>query len=199
MPETIEITAYSIDELEGKAREKALDWARYAGFNNDMIIEDTRELFRQRLEELGYPTDQIEWSLGHCQGDGMAFYGHVDVDKWLTAHKRRTYYRKLRDPKTGDLDVEIEISRNSFGYHYAHFNTMSVNYEYRPYSRERAIETLAKELCEEIDDDVRAVSKGLEREGYKIAESWDSDEVLSESLRMNDIRFDENGNHTISL
>lgn len=33
--------------------------------------------FKCQLEILGYPTDDIRFSLGYCQGDGMAFYGNV--------------------------------------------------------------------------------------------------------------------------
>ena len=37
--------------------------------------------FEFELEKLGYPTDDIGYSLNYCQDDGMAFYGDVDVDK----------------------------------------------------------------------------------------------------------------------
>ena len=78
MSEQVSVTVYGIDELSAKAKEYAIGHIRES-------IENCEELswrFEQELETLGYPIDQIEWSLGCCQGDGMAFYGKIpDIHK----------------------------------------------------------------------------------------------------------------------
>lgn len=109
-----------------------------------MMINDH---FKHRLVTLGYPDDlQIEFSLGHCQGDGVAFYGKigneaaerlmkrllnperdainsVDRVKNLMAYKHiEPMMRVIRECS----EVGLEIAKNDFGNHYSHFNTMSL-------------------------------------------------------------------------
>ncbi len=35
------------------------------------------EDFKMQLAERGFPDVEVFWSLGYCQGDGVAFYGSV--------------------------------------------------------------------------------------------------------------------------
>lgn len=40
-----------------------------------------KQHFQNELVKCGYPDDlTIEYSLGYCQGDGVAFYGDLSVD-----------------------------------------------------------------------------------------------------------------------
>ncbi|MFV8038278.1 hypothetical protein ACNQ04_25115, partial [Enterobacter cloacae complex sp.6730764] len=41
--------------------------------------EIIKQYFEFVLASLGYPIDDILWSLSHCQGDGMRFTGRIDA------------------------------------------------------------------------------------------------------------------------
>ena len=48
-----------------------------------------KQHFQNELVKHGYPVDlTIEYSLGYCQGDGMAFYGSLGVDDVQALMKR---------------------------------------------------------------------------------------------------------------
>ena len=105
------------------------------------------EHFKDRLSGLGYPDDLlVEWSLGYCQGDGMAFYGRISLDdaeslmmrllsperkgikpvdrfKNLLAQKHIKPMLRVMEEYGG---FDLEIGKNSYGHHYSHFNTMSL-------------------------------------------------------------------------
>lgn len=107
-----------------------------------------KQHFQNKLVKCGYPDDlTIEYSLGHCQGDGMAFYGGLGVDNVQALMKRifctepgqvdavsrvknlmaqkdiENMLFVLRDYGSCDLS----ITRNSCGHHYSHWNCMNIN------------------------------------------------------------------------
>ena len=110
-----------------------------------------KQHFQNELVKHGYPADlTIEYSLGYCQGDGMAFYGSLGVDDVQALMKRlfgteqgqtdavsrvknlmaqpdlRNMINVLRE--YAELQFcEVDISRNSFGQHYSHWNTMRID------------------------------------------------------------------------
>ena len=75
-----EIKVFKFEELSEEAKEVARNW--YKGcMDNDFYFETEhiKEDFQYELEKLGYPTNKIEFSLSYSQGDGVAFYGHIDL------------------------------------------------------------------------------------------------------------------------
>ena len=92
--ETINICTFN--ELSDEAKEKAREWYR------DGDSEMTSDQFEYRLEELGLPNKDIRWSLSCCQGDGVAFYGELDIEEYLTKNKLKTKFKKLFD---NDKDI----------------------------------------------------------------------------------------------
>jgi len=81
MPRTKTITLYEFDELSDKAKERARDWYRESeahffdaeDFEEHVLREHVEYHFRLKLPK-------CRWSLNHCQGDGVAFYGAIDLD-----------------------------------------------------------------------------------------------------------------------
>ena len=200
MPATRTIRVYSFDELDDKVKMKLLDQCH--AFEQELTLsENLLDMFKYELELLGYPTDDIEFSLSSCQGDGMAFYGDVDVSDYVGTDKPCPFnwaktFNKILLLKPGG--VYIVISRNSFGSHYSHWNTMDVEVRVdgcgllgrgREWSdRDKIIDRKEGELCEElrkeIKEDIQAISHRLEKRGYEIVEHRDDDE-LRESVIMN--------------
>lgn len=95
-----------------------------------------------------YPDDlTIEYSLGYCQGDGVAFYGDLSVDDV------KALMNRLFSTEPGQVDAvsrvknlmaqkdienmlsvlreygscDLSITRNSHGHHYSHWNCMNID------------------------------------------------------------------------
>lgn len=177
MPEKIEVMVYKFEELVDDARERALE--KVGGWNAEWENENMKYMFEQYLEERGLPAEKIEWSLGHSQGDGVAFYGDIDVEKCLRFMKKWNKYRHLYVRSDGP--PYANIVGNSWSTHYSHYNTMDVHCE------------MSEALTEELEEFVRNVSGELEKIGYDAFEYAYSDEAVAETCEANEIRFDERG------
>lgn len=205
------ITLYKFDELKPEAKERAIQKWR-DGMEWDIESEFITESFEEKLKKLGYPTDNIEWRLSYSQGDGVAFYGDVDVQvvaKRILKGDDLTLFNKLIEE---DLTVTVKIYKNSFGYHYSHWNTMEVeldgdcletmmDYLYEDldddsdeYADKRdELESMLMNLREGISDEIKDVSRQLEKDGYADIEYYESDEAISETLKANEYEFKEDG------
>jgi hypothetical protein len=180
-------TVYKFDELEEAVQQKVLE--KIAGWNIEGYEpSDLTYQFEQRLEECGFPTDDIEWRLSNSQGDGVAFYGSIDVEKFLRSRKEFTKYRRFFG---GSHDIEAYISRNSWATHYSHWNTMDVEVRVEAYDRELTVkeEILASELREMLADAVVSMSHKLESQGYEEFEWITSEEYIKEQIEANDYEF----------
>lgn len=98
-----------------------------------------KQHFQNELVKCGYPDDlTIEYSLGYCQGDGVAFYGDLSVDDV------KALMNRLFSTEPGQVDAvsrvknlmaqkdienmlsvlreygscDLSITRNSHGHHY---------------------------------------------------------------------------------
>lgn len=188
---TEEIKIYNFEELSDKAKEKARDW-----WKNDGLDEHERdsitESFQEKLEKLGLPTEKVCWGLSCCQGDGVAFYGNVDIEDYLTKNKLKTTYKELLN--NGDVLIwDVEIYNNN--HHYNHYNTMSIRYnlDYNQITDE--LEELAEELTDHILSHIKEISKDFETSGYKQIDYYNSDEYVDEVITANEYEFTENGDH----
>ncbi len=107
-----------------------------------------KQHFQNELVKCGYPDDlKIEYSLGYCQGDGMAFYGDLAVDD-VKALMKRLFSTELGQVDAvsrvknlmAQKDIEnmlfvlreygscdLSITRNSYGHHYSHWNCMNID------------------------------------------------------------------------
>ncbi|PJG82794.1 hypothetical protein [Caviibacterium pharyngocola] len=94
-----------------------------------------QDFFNHKLVEAGFPDGlNIEYSLSYCQGDGMAFYGTLPCDSWITLYKQINPNKSEKEYRrfaflseyiaNNEYYNDVEITRNSFGHHYSHWNTM---------------------------------------------------------------------------
>ena len=134
----------------------------------------------------GMPTDELEFRISYSQGDGVAWYGNIDLKKLHEAEPglftlTPSIVKVLKGEWIGD--AEIIISRNSFGHHYAHYNTMSFEgYVNGPDSDEEDV-TLVDEmdrLMPGVEEFTRSLSKKMEKQAYDIAEGFTSDEAVKD-------------------
>lgn len=190
------IKLYKFSELDVTAQERAIekwrediDWS----INSEMISED----FKYDLyEKYDYPNDDVEWSLNHCQGDGVAFYGRVD-NVWDLASRLLTQAEfDLLVNHQDDFDLSIEIARNGYANHYSHWNTMDVYFEV--YEHEEGVLTdVVRDVIDSfhklVEQDVKDVSRTLEKEGYDQIEHLESDEYIRQELIENEAEFTSDG------
>jgi len=91
MPKKKEILIYEFDELSEKAKERAIELLIDAGKAfTDSDAEDLTDLFKQDLEDhYGLGKMDVCWDLAYTQGDGVAFWGKVDVEKFVETEIER--------------------------------------------------------------------------------------------------------------
>ena len=150
------------------------------------------DIFREVLQNYGFDDDVIvEWSLNYCQGDGVAFYGEIDLEKVLHYHLddfskdelRRLYWLN------NEFGVSIETERNSYGHRYSHAYTMvvSIDCDYRTdYRHTEQYDEVLQKLEEVILNSVRSLSHKLERLGYDFIERVECDEMIRALSEGND-------------
>lgn len=209
MPKTYKTTTYTYAELPTpEAKKRAVEWARKNENEtfSDFHATDITRMFYEKLSALGYPCHDpdarddhrrtrahgdangcIEWSLSHSQGDGVAFYGPVDMEivaKRVLTPEDYAAWKTLHD----DGDITVKLVRNGFGHRYSHWNTMTVSIE-----SNSGDSALLQRIEDAITEDVRKTSRELESAGYKEIEYKLSDPVLIEGLMNNDDEFYADG------
>jgi hypothetical protein len=181
--------AYEYDELSAKAKTVAIEKAREWECNDPVACEMISEDFKSYLLERGLPED-VQWRLSCCQGDGVAFYGKVDVKKYTEFYNLREW---------GPMEDLVDVTIDSTSSHYHHQNTMRVeherwdDHEECEHSAAWWISRHVDDLVEHVKSTIKVVSCDLEQRGYAELEYRDSQEYLEDTIRANDWLFDECG------
>src|SRR5271166_349954 len=90
---------YKFDELSPDAQEHAIEKWREQGWDwDDHDTKQLTEFFGQELEALGLPNENVHFSLGHVQGDGVSFEGKLDVKEYLKKQNLLRDYASLFAP-----------------------------------------------------------------------------------------------------
>lgn len=137
--------------------------------------------FKHRLGKLGYPTDNVCYSLGYCQGDGMAFYGYLDlsvIGPRLVPDMPKSVWEFM--------GRSVEIEDRNIRYH--HWNSMYLPHDSDDIAEEEPEEfggivkrVAMYKLMEALEDDIKSTSRKLEEEGYALIEGTPcEDEVILE-------------------
>lgn len=135
MPETMEITVYKFNELEGRAKERASEKLREWHTDYDWWVDVYSEAKVQGAER-GFEIEDIRFSGFWSQGDGASWTGSVDVKqfvewmleqpegtpehRWIDADRHR-YLCLIELMKDGWIERNINVTRS--GYHYVHEQT----------------------------------------------------------------------------
>ena len=173
---TVTETVFLLDELSDTAREKAIEKMRnvlYEWLDSSQITEhlngelysaltgtydghiDTKELSKR----VGLT---VEWSLSHCQGDGVAIYGTLNSDD---------------APNVNWHGASTAIfTRNSHGHHYSHENCMTVElFSYDEAGYEIDADKAATEMFAE---QFRDLCRELARSGYAAIDDLTSEQEV---------------------
>jgi hypothetical protein len=122
----------------------------------------------------------IEWSLSHCQGDGVAIYGTLNNDDAPNVNWHGA------DTAT--------FTRNSHGHHYSHENCMTVSlFSYDEAGYEVDAD---KETTEKFAEQFRNLCRELARSGYAEIENLTSIDAAYDYLDNNcPRRFNQDGTY----
>lgn len=121
---------FSINELSPEARKRVLEEWRYKIWDqvdSDQLSED----FKQILSERGFSKPEVCWGLGHCQGDGVAFWGRIDPPgffKWIFSGEKQAkpFVKKAKAFVFLQDVVSIKVTHSG---NYCHWNSMNVEIE----------------------------------------------------------------------
>jgi hypothetical protein len=198
--ETKTVTVYSYQELSDKAKEKVYNDSLEM-FNidsNDRIEETIKETLDK--EGLSGLKNDIRFSISNSQGDGVAFFGDVNLEEFMKAQE---YEAKTPIPDF----VNVDIYSNSN--HYCHYNTMSIENDldsievdkkddFDNYIISQATYDETKRLIDYVLEKCKDISRELEHEAYKIIKHEYSLENLIEMCDVNEWQFYANGEMFVS-
>jgi hypothetical protein len=203
--EQVKVEIFKFDELSEEAKEKVLCNFRYGDYYDcNGVNQEIEDMITLKIAEYGFSKFNedavIEFSLGYCQGDGVAFYGYVDFDTWIANHKDNFTPKEIARLNwiNDTIGMKMKTVRNSFGYQYSHARTMNVELLEHDYDIENY--RGAKELNEVLNraqiifrDEIRALSHECEKLGYEVLERYQSEEYIKETIEANDYEFLANG------
>lgn len=192
------------------------DWFRCDVPDNDTLEETFRRVLEEKFGFTGLDDWQFYYSLGSCQGDGVAFTGDINVEALAFKHTELMKY--VGPIILGKYDCRFVCWVKQLpGSHYSHWNSMDVTceaqheYEHEclamvhhnvippaDSSRCRAckMDEWACDIQGVIHEIVKDASRACERAGYDVIDDTRSDEYIGDMIAGNDWQFtfdDEGG------
>jgi hypothetical protein len=162
------INLYTFSELPETVQEKLIK----AEYDNsiDILNDGVSEYFNEKAKERFGPDLKVYYSLGHCQGDGVAFEGEVSLDTLLSdsGDYRDSFNRnELRLLNKCKDCISINVTHSG---RYYHENSFDVDLGIGQYSYSRDykyIDELQKSIEKKILKILQNISHDLEKSGYE--------------------------------
>lgn len=190
-------------ELKKEAQEFAISCERERGMRFDwddaaILTED----FKIQLAELGFEGVDVFWSLGYCQGDGVAFYGRVDMETLKEKDREARMLIERLEAAGDELSIEITGKNN----HYHHWNSMTVEIEFEnevdeedlPSRLKLALPVRRENLEEYLSEKVEEISRELEKSGYAEIEYRYCEEPIRQELSEREHLYEKDGTCAMS-
>ena len=180
MPEQIQITLFSFDELSEDAQQRVIEGLRdrHEPYY-DVIYED---FALQLSEKYGGELDpeEITWSGFWSQGDGASFICNFDSEVLLPILKEELNEEQVS--LLEEINAEIDCASIRTGYQYAHENTVrgKVSIYYSDVYYDRMVEI--NEVHHIIEDKLTEIIREECRNLYKQLESFYDQEMEAERL-----------------
>ena len=191
------------DELIEEAKESAIENERSSGrrFDEDDVAFLTED-FQNQLAEKGFEAVKVFWSLGYCQGDGVAFYGRVYADD-LKAKDPEAKRLIERLEKSGD-EISIEITGANNRYHHRNSMTVEIDFENEreeddlPSRLKIALPFWREEFEGYLAEKVKEISTELEKSGYAEIDYRYQDETIRQELSESENLYEKDGTRAMS-
>jgi hypothetical protein len=166
--ETKTINLYTFSELPETVQEKLIKSEH--DNSSDLINDQVSEYFNEKAQERFGPDLKVYYSLGHCQGDGVAFEGEINLDTLLSdsSDYRDSFNRnELRLLNKCKDCISINVTHRG---RYYHENSFDVDLGIGQYSYSRDykyIDELQKSIEKKILTILQNISQDLKRSGYE--------------------------------
>lgn len=192
MPVKITVDGYKVEELEGSARQRVMDWL-FEGAANYEWWECTVDHWKETLAAYGFSDVNIYFSGFSSQGDGACFDASVDVDA-LCLHlaKERPAFSNLVRFDILNYGASIDIIERRYSHEGTRHLDVANNWELDP-DRHKALHPLFIEFCEAAEEFRRDICHEIYRDLEKEYEYLTSEEQLLETADANEYLFDANG------
>ena len=185
MPEQIQITLFSFDELSEGAQERVIEGLRdrHEPYY-DVIYED---FALQLSEKYGgeLKTEEITWSGFWSQGDGASFICDFDTEVLLPILKEELNEEQVA--LLEEIDAEIDCASIRTGYQYSHENTVrgkvSIYYGDTYYNRMVQINEIHDILENKLTEIIRKESRNLYRQLEDFYDKEMEDERIVEAIK----------------
>lgn len=189
---------FNYDELSDSAKERVRNFfgENDADIETDMLEEDFKYYVEEKYPY--YSGLKFQWSLGHCQGDGLSFSAQINLSKYLDANANNKG-SKAFNLKTSVYDAVcnfvwgLHSTGNTNMYCYASKSHIEWDYNYQDGIERIRIEKLVNQIIEEISSEYMDICRELEEIGYKAYENLYSDEYAKETCEANEYTFLEDG------
>jgi len=190
---TVSYNVYQYMELSDKAKEVAKQWyldGQEACFFTEMVEEDLSYILPE--SDL-----KVTYSLGYCQGDGLAIYGSLNLLDVLNQVKENFTEKEVKFLKwvLSEYTANVEIS---CPYRYPHVNYHEVGFvdEFWSLMEYDRLKNVPWKVLERFDSIVSEYMDDLcaqyEKWGYSYFYEVD-DETMEDMCSANDYWFTEDG------
>lgn len=187
MPEQIQITLFSFDELSEESQQRVIEGFR-EGYEPEPHYDVIYEDFALRLsEDYGgeLDTEEITWSGFWSQGDGASFICDFDTEVLLPILKEELNEEQVA--LLEEIDAEIDCASIRTGYQYSHENTVrgkvSIYYGDAYYDRMVEINEIHGILENKLTEIIREESRNLYRELERFYDQEMEDERMVEEIK----------------
>ena len=191
------------DELSDEAKEFAIENER----NSRRRFDETDALFltedfQQQLNEKGFEAVKVFWSLGYCQGDGVAFYGRVYTDDLKS--KDLNAKKLIERLETAGDEISIEITGANNWYHHRNSMTLEVEFENEtddedlPARLKIARPVWREDFAKFLAERVKEISTELEKSGYAEIDYRYEDETIRQDLSEREDLYEKDGSLAMS-
>lgn len=178
------------NDLNDEQKQRAIEKHRDINVDYQEWNDSVQEEHHYKLKSVGFDGVQSQYSGFWTQGSGASFTADsLDIEKFLRAIKRWTYYRPLHEMIRIN-EIWAKVVRNSHQCYHEYTTQAELHGEHYIDLTTRQ-ETLYEELEKEIDDYI--TNAGVEY--YKALENeynyLTSDEQVSEAIIGNELEFEE--------
>lgn len=185
-----ENTIMKFEELNDKQKEKAIEINRNINVDDNYWHECIKEEYHEKLKAVGFSDVDSAYSGFWSQGDGASFTADsVDIEKFLRATKRWTYYRPLHEMIRIN-EIWAKVIRTD--HRYCHENTTQAEVHGEHYldftpRQEKLYEELETEIDEYITNAGQEYYAALEKDYWHLV----SDEQVKQTIIEYDMDFEE--------
>jgi hypothetical protein len=186
----VTIDVYTVDELQGKAKENALQKIKDSMI--DINFDDFRFFANDELQYTYGLNATLSFDLNYCQGDGLRFVtDNLATDAIID---RLPFEKAFLDMlkalvKNDDLSVSTNDNGEFWRYSYSHARQVDVNFSVE--TQNSLLEATRQAIKKAFVDIYLSICKDLEKTGYECYEVTDEDAI--EFANENENEYLENG------